>query len=117
MSDFYRVDLDDGEKGCSACGHGQYWTVVHGAEGDECQIGTSYADRETAEDVCDLMNMAYEAGRESAQSQTGALLASLKELVNLAEIGDADQDKDGWHPALNDARELIGLSAAAGSVS
>lgn len=35
------------------------------------------------------------------------LLASLKELVNLAEIGDADEDKANWHPALEAARAAI----------
>ena len=69
MSDFYRVALADGGGGCNACGHGQYWSVVWGAGEDECQIGTSWGDKEVAEDICDLMNMAFEAGKESTEGQ------------------------------------------------
>lgn len=69
--DHYRVDVADAT-GCITCGAGRYWTVVSDEGEDTVAIGTSWAGdegKETAEDVCDLMNMAYHAGRESAQSE------------------------------------------------
>jgi len=57
---FYRVVAQVGSKACKHCGHGGYWTVAYtGGDGEETEIGTSWADQETAQDVCDLMNMAY----------------------------------------------------------
>lgn len=61
--DYYRVVASD--PGCPHCHNGQYWTVVYvDTDGQTVAIGTDWADQETAEDVCDLMNMAYEAGTE-----------------------------------------------------
>lgn len=63
----YRVEIADGATGCEKCGHDAMWTVVWTEpNGESCQIGTSWGDEELAEDVCDLMNMAYEAGKETA---------------------------------------------------
>lgn len=66
---FYRVEpepIGAGECGCANC---QQWTVVYDAPGGgPTAIGTSWqgdAGKETAEDVCDLMNMAFDAGRET----------------------------------------------------
>ncbi len=63
---FYRVELADKDSGCNACGHGQMWTLVHGEGDDEEQVHTSWGDREFVDDLCDLMNDAYEAGQENA---------------------------------------------------
>lgn len=66
MTEHYRVETDGGHKACEHCGHGGYWTIFSGEGDDEIGIGTSWSDKETADDICDLMNMAYEAGREKA---------------------------------------------------
>lgn len=66
---FYRVEaeplsIDDCE--CPRC---QQWTVVYDSPRDgPTAIGTSWQGdegKEAAEDVCDLMNMAFDAGRET----------------------------------------------------
>jgi hypothetical protein len=63
----YRVAGDGG--GCEHCEAGKLWTVVHlDPDGEECGIGTSWMDKELAEDICDLMNMAYEAGLENTST-------------------------------------------------
>jgi len=64
----YRVELAAGHEGCQHCGHDQYWTVVSGHGDDAVEIGTSWGDKELAEDVCDLMNMAFSAGQEDPAS-------------------------------------------------
>jgi hypothetical protein len=69
---FYRVKEADMDvhRGCSHCGAGWYWTVVYNdTDGHEVEIGTSWQGdegKQLAEDVCDLMNMAFDAGREHA---------------------------------------------------
>ena len=67
MSDFYRVDVASGHEGCKECKAGTFWTIVYTAPGDDelTEIGTSWADEELAQDICDLMNMAFDAGVES----------------------------------------------------
>lgn len=110
MPSHYRV-VPEGAPDCEKCSSGQLYTIVSGQGDQELGISTSWMDLEIAEDTCDFMNMAFETGKESTDSQRSALIASLKELVSLAELGDADQDKGSWHPALNDARELLKLSA------
>src|ERR1700691_2555597 len=62
---FYNVTVQDGTEGCVTCGHGRLWTVLYtGGDGEETEIGTSWDDAEAAQDVCDLMNMAYDAGKD-----------------------------------------------------
>jgi hypothetical protein len=41
----------------------------------------------------------------------------LQEIVDLAEVGDADQDLTGWHPLLEDARKAPQESAQGGGVT
>ncbi len=65
MSDYYRVDVADGHKGCEHCKAGTFWTIVYTEDGEPIEIGTSWGDEELAQDICDLMNMAYDAGVES----------------------------------------------------
>jgi hypothetical protein len=60
MGESYQV-TEDGERD-------DMWTI-NGP--DTFPIGTSWADRETANDICDLMNMAYTAGYENAQLRFG----------------------------------------------
>lgn len=45
---------------CKCCEQGGMYTVVVFENGEEVAIGTSWADEEYAQDICDLMNMAYD---------------------------------------------------------
>lgn len=65
-TDYYRVKMMAGGDGCTHCGAGQMWTIVyveHGAT-EETELGQAWGDRELADDICDLMNMAFESGLE-----------------------------------------------------
>jgi len=55
----YQIEVDD--PGCAGCGARRAWTIT-GPDG--VAIGTSWLDEECAQDICDLMNMAYDAGTE-----------------------------------------------------
>lgn len=86
MSDFdlghYRVEQSqNGDGACPTCGHGKHWTVVSGTGEDACEIGQSFGDRGLTEDICDLMNMAFDAGQESlptsALQRAHAVLATI----------------------------------------
>jgi len=59
----YRVAQDRGA--CEHCKRGAYWTIVSGEGDAEIGIGSAWADRELANDICELMNMAFDAGREA----------------------------------------------------
>ena len=61
MKPYYRVVLD--KDGCPRCNNGAYWTIC---DEDDVAIGTSWMDREFADDICALMNMAFEDGKELA---------------------------------------------------
>jgi hypothetical protein len=57
----YIVGIDS--RGCSNCGADEGYTVV-GPDGvEECAI---YSDRNVAEEIAELMNVAYQRGRQSA---------------------------------------------------
>ncbi len=63
----YRVE-DCGDPGeCNHCGQAcEMWTIVYDDEnGEPTEIGQSWGHKETAEDICDLMNMAYLEGQAS----------------------------------------------------
>ena len=67
MSDFYRVEKSGNGNGGCQCERCEMWTVVFN-DGELTEIGTSWQGvegREAADDVCDLMNMAFDAGRAS----------------------------------------------------
>lgn len=65
MSDTpYRLAID--LSGCSNCGASRSWTIIGP---DDVGIGTSWEDEQFASDVKDLLNMAYDAGRENAAPQ------------------------------------------------
>lgn len=71
---YYRVEkqfpsASAGECNCANC---TLWTVVYGPTGDETEIGQAWQGdegKEAAEDVCDLMNMAFDAGQESRDAK------------------------------------------------
>lgn len=56
-------DIREGHHVCPECGDGTLWTVVFKPE--DCAIGQSFEDKETAEDLARYMNEAYRKGVES----------------------------------------------------
>jgi hypothetical protein len=65
VAEHYRVIEDN--PGCPHCHEGAFWTVGWICDDGEWEsIGTSWKDSEAAEDACELMNMAYTAGLETA---------------------------------------------------
>jgi hypothetical protein len=77
VTDHYRVVFDD-DKGCTKCGHGLFYTIVSGTVEDEMGVGTSWSDKEAAEDICDLMNMAFDAGVESERALENEVKEALR---------------------------------------
>ena len=69
LDERYRVEKSGNQPRCQ-CANCVIWTVVCDSLGESelTEIGTSWEGaqgKEAAEDVRDLMNMAYAAGRES----------------------------------------------------
>lgn len=63
---FYRVEEQGRPPDECQCANCKLWTVVFD-DGEPTEIGTAYHGdhgKEAAEDLCDLMNMAFDAGRE-----------------------------------------------------
>jgi len=60
MADFYNVVPED--KACSCCEQGATWVIV-GPDG--VGFGTSYLDEDEAEEIAELMNLAFQAGMEA----------------------------------------------------
>lgn len=115
MSEHYRVEQDDlgGESPCKHCGHGQFWTIVSGTGETEVGVGTSWGDQSLAVDICDLMNDAYDAGREAdplANAEEAKLVAFFrsKEGDKLGRDGDYDNLSPA-ETAIRAMRELIKL--------
>jgi hypothetical protein len=69
---YYNVEMAAGEDGCSHCGAGKMWAIVYVEHGqtEKTEIGQTFGDKDLADDICDLMNMAYEAGLEVAPVDT-----------------------------------------------
>lgn len=71
--------------GCAHCAEGQQWSIHDTVE--KVDIGQSWGGpegKESAEDVCDLMNMAFDAGQESVQ-QTHGIATHRKWMTERAE--------------------------------
>jgi hypothetical protein len=67
MSDHYRVEEQARSKTDCNCPNCVMWTIVWDEPGEPVEIGTAWQGEDgkfSAEDVCDLMNMAYDAGTE-----------------------------------------------------
>ena len=65
---FYRVEEQARDPQQCSCGYCVMWTIVYEENGEPVEIGTAWQGhegQEAADDVCDLMNMAYDAGRDS----------------------------------------------------
>lgn len=85
MSEFYRVEGEERSDTTCKCPECLMWTIVFD-DGEPTEIGTSWqgeAGKEAAEDVCDLMNMAYDAGQESRQSTITSLCDRIDRINNL----------------------------------
>jgi len=66
--EFYRVEEQGRPPDECQCANCKLWTVVYDDDGEPTEIGTSYQGddgKEAAEDVCGLMNMAFDLGRET----------------------------------------------------
>lgn len=99
MSDFYFVVCDSSEGACNHCHRGSFWTIAHKENGEEIGIGQSWGDQEVAQDICDLMNMAYDAGQESQidNAEEEKLVAFFRSAEGYR-LG-RDGDHDGLTPA------------------
>jgi hypothetical protein len=68
---FYRVEEQGRAPDECQCANCKLWTVVY-EDSEPTEIGTAYqgdAGKEAAEDLCDLMNMAFDAGKEAAKRE------------------------------------------------
>ena len=64
MNEPYKVVIDPNHVGCATCGHDSMWAI----EGPDGTLSsTSWADKEIAEDICDLVNMGHEAGLKAKE--------------------------------------------------
>jgi len=65
----YTVEQDD--SGCCLCGNGKTWNVI---DPDGIASGTSYGDKEDAEDLADELNRAFHLGqvKERAEAKQGS---------------------------------------------
>ena len=88
---FYKVKKSENHVGgCQHCGHDVMWTITYtelvGEAPEEIEIGTSWQGEEgleLAEDICELMNMAFDAGQESRQETITGLCDRLDRINNL----------------------------------
>lgn len=66
--DFYRVVAEADKAECCTCKqHAPLYTIEWTEpSGEPCTVGSSWGDEELANDICELMNMAYVAGQEAA---------------------------------------------------
>lgn len=63
---FYRVENAGDPSECGHCHQAcDMWTIVFEHEGEPTEIGSAWGDKEMVEAICDLMNMAFDAGRET----------------------------------------------------
>jgi hypothetical protein len=99
---FYRVQLSANHEACTQCGHGSFYTIVYKDVEEDIEIGTAWGDSDVAEDVCALMNMAYDAGQESQIDN-----AEEEKLVKFFR-GEGDSlGNDGDHDNLSPAETAI----------
>lgn len=59
----YRVAPAAGHEGCGHCGRGAMWAIVSGEGENLTEQAMTWENRELADDVCGLMNVAYDAGK------------------------------------------------------
>lgn len=82
---FYRVEevvRSEAECKCPNC---IQWTIVYNGP-EPTEIGTSWQGdegKEAAQDVCDLMNMAYDAGHESRDDTVTSLCDRIERISKI----------------------------------
>lgn len=55
----YYVEVD--KEGCEKCGHDTLWSIVY--RPDDCAGSASYGSKDEADDLCSLLNDAFDKGR------------------------------------------------------
>lgn len=94
--EYYQVKMAASKDGCTHCGAGKQWAIVYVEHGDtkETELSQTYGDRELADSICDLMNLAYESGLELTMDleQQKRLPAHL--ILHVAEIPDRTSPDD-----------------------
>jgi hypothetical protein len=108
---YYNVEMAAGEDGCAHCGAGKMWAIVYVEHGqtEKTEIGQTFGDRELADDICDLMNMAYEAGLEvGAPSPNDRMPIPVTEIVDALERESANADTDPRWLAAAELRRMTG---------
>jgi len=78
LQDFYRVALSANDDACTQCGHGAYYTIVYKDGDEDVEIGSAWADADLAENICELMNMAYDCGAESTLDDVETMVKELQ---------------------------------------
>lgn len=112
--DHYWVEAEDPDQhgACLSCGHGAYWAICHkDASGDECQESTSYSDREQADDICEMMNTAFNMGRERIGREESRLAERIQQERDASR--ELARRNDLLVPALRDALEWAAPMAEA----
>jgi hypothetical protein len=91
---FYRVELTDDKGECGHCRQAcEMWTIVFESDGEPTEVGQSWGDKEMAHDVCDLMNMAFDAGLEHEHQYAKESAAPLGYVCACGENPPV-----GWYP-------------------
>jgi hypothetical protein len=107
---YYTVQVASGHEGCAHCSAGRYWTICWIEDGEPIEIGQSFGDEELVTDICELMNMAYDAGTEQPNNEH-ALWEKVTQLERAA-----NEVLRVYMPQFNDSRAvddcLVGLAAA-----
>jgi hypothetical protein len=116
---YYNVEMAAGEDGCSHCGAGKMWAIVYVEHGqtEKTEIGQTFGDRELAEDICDLMNTAYESGLECVEPYS-TLLADAKRMAEFGDINaDMEDDGVGWKQWYADTSNLLAVPDGSGDAN
>lgn len=106
---FYRVEEQLRSEAECKCGNCVMWTVVYEEDGMPVEIGQAWqgeAGQAAADDVCDLMNMAYEAGRKKLEPV-------MKLASELCDAVDAQEEDVGGHRHVNAILSELGPAVEA----
>lgn len=94
-SNYYRVEESPRAADACQCENCKLWTVAYD-DGEPTEIGTSWqgeAGREAAGDICDLMNMAFDAGLEHEHHYVKEPASPLGYVCACGELPPV-----GWYP-------------------
>ena len=96
---FYRVEQKTSASAGCECENCKCWTVCYNDGTEDVEIGTSWQGedgREQASDICDLMNMAYNAGIEATQVTPAYDCRSAVECKRVLSDGKTFVPPPGW---------------------